>query len=119
AFFGHEQIVRELLIYGADIKAQDKSRTTAEMWADARSLTTISDLLRGIRERSAEMASPETVPASEPILAQPSPQPLTTDKADDRASSESVPVSEPIKDIEDLNETTVIRQRTETVEAKV
>jgi Ankyrin repeats (3 copies) len=102
AFFGHEQIVRELLIYGADIKAQDRSRTTAEMWADARSLTTISDLLREIRERSAEMASPESVPASEPILAQPSPQPLTT-----------------VKDVEDLNKTTTIRQRTETVEAKV
>ena len=160
AFFGHEQIVRELLIYGADIKAQDKSRTTAEMWAEGRSLTTISDLLREIRERSAEMASPETVPASEPILAQPSPQPLTADKSNITASSEILPSSEPIlaqpslqpsprdkandtrspktvpvselivsqpspqpsptvKDIKDLNETKIVRQRTETVAAKV
>jgi hypothetical protein len=131
AFFGHEQIVRELLIYGADIKAQDKSRTTAEMWAEARSLTTISDLLREIRERSAEMASPETVPASETILVQPSLQPSPRDKANDTRSPKTVPVSELIvsqpspqtspahKDIEDLNETTVTRQRTETVEPKV
>ena len=101
AFFGHEQVVRELLSHGADIKAQDKSGTSAEMWADARSLTTISDLLREIRERSAEMASPETVPVSEPILSQPSPQPSAAHK-----------------DHEDLDETTIIRQRTETIEAK-
>jgi len=101
AFFGHEQVVRELLSHGADIKAEDRSGTSAEMWAETRNLTTISDLLREIRERSAEMASPEIVPVSKPILSQPSPQPSTADEGN-----------------EDLNETTIIRQRTETIEAK-
>ena len=101
AFFGHEQVVRELLSHGADIKAEDRSGTSAEMWAETRNLTTISDLLREIRERSTEMAPPEIVPVSKPILSQPSPQPSTADEGN-----------------EDLDETTIIRQRTETVAAK-
>ena len=101
AFFGHEQVVRELLSHGADIKAKDRSGTSAEMWAETRNLTTISDLLREIREQSPEMASPEIVPVSEPIPSQPSPQPSTADEGN-----------------EGLNETTIIRQRTETIEAK-
>lgn len=101
AFYGHEQVVRELLSHGADVKAKDKSRTSAEMWAEARNFRAISDLLREIRERSPEMALTETVPVSEPILSQPSPQPSPADK-----------------DNEDLNETTIIRQRTKTIEAK-
>jgi hypothetical protein len=160
AFFGHEHVVRELLSHGADIRAEDKSRTSAEMWAEARSQTAISDLLREIRERSAEMVSPETIPASDPIVSQPSPQPLPADRANDIGSSETTAASEPIvsqsssqplpavrandialletvllsepivpqpspllssaaKDIEEPDESTIIRQRAETVEARV
>ena len=130
AFFGHEQVVRELLSHGADVKAKDKSGATAEMWADARSLTTISDLLREIRERSAEMASLETVPASESIVFQPSPQPSPTNRANNLVSPETFAVSEPIlsqpspqplltnKADEVLDETTLIRHRTETPQPK-
>ena len=130
SFFGHEQVVRELLSHGADVEAKDKSGTSAEMWAEVRNHITISDLLSEIRERSLEMVSPEIVPVSETIPSQPSSHPSPTDSEPQMALAGTVPVSETIltqpspqpspsdKDIEDLDETTIIRQRTETIEVK-
>ncbi len=66
AFFGHAQVVWELLEKGADLSTSGRCNASPEAWADSRGFDDVGDILREARAARHADASPRTNVIDEP-----------------------------------------------------
>jgi hypothetical protein len=70
AFFGQEDIVRELLVCGAEVRPISRNSTSPEMWASARGFLEIADLLKTAGGQSTGACSAKAFSTSAPTISQ-------------------------------------------------